>query len=109
MDEGDKLLLYGSRENIIALDEKRSDPEEGKKHRERVEVFKRKWQRAASNRAEGYAVTELVIRKEGWLAGKRLDQLRFTDIGVVVLGIDGMMDRMLALPLAASEFEGKIS
>ena len=87
VDEGDKLLLYGSRENIIALDEKRSDPEEEEKHRQRVEKFRRKWQQEAENRAEGYAVTELVIREEGWLADKRLDQLRFTDIGVVVLGI----------------------
>ena len=31
IDEGDKLLLYGSREIIVALDKERSNPEEGKK------------------------------------------------------------------------------
>ena len=105
--EGDKLLLYGSRKKIIALDKERSNPEEGKKHRERVEAFKRQWQREADNRAEGYAVTELVVRKEGWLADKRLDQLRFTDIGVVVLGIERKGGSYVGSPTGSEGIQGE--
>jgi Trk K+ transport system NAD-binding subunit len=107
INEGDKLLLYGSRKIIIALDKDRSDPEEGKKHRERVEAFRRQWQREADNRAEGYAVTELVVRKEGWLADKRLDQLRFTDIGVVVLGIERKEGLYVGSPTGSERIQGE--
>jgi len=37
---------------------------------------------------EGYWVTELLIRKEGWLTDKRLEELHLTEIGIIVLGIE---------------------
>jgi K+/H+ antiporter YhaU regulatory subunit KhtT len=37
---------------------------------------------------EGYWVTELIVREEGWVSGKRLEELHLTDIGVIVLGIE---------------------
>ena len=107
VDEGDKLLLYGDRENIITLDKRRSDPEEGKKHRKRVEEFRRQWQRETDNRIEGYAVTELVVRNEGWLANKRLDQLRFTEIGVVVLGIERNDESYIGSPTGSERIQGE--
>jgi len=37
--------------------------------------------------AGDYAIMELEVQKEGWLAGKRLEELRLADEGILVLGM----------------------
>lgn len=37
---------------------------------------------------EGYWITELFIRPESWVVGKRLSELYLTEIGLIILGIE---------------------
>lgn len=50
-----------------------------------------------------YAVTELKIEEENWLAGKQLSECRLTDEGVTVLGISRADGDYLGVPQADTE------
>lgn len=84
---GDRLIVYGSRDNVIALDERRGNPEAGEAHRRAVAEQRAQWRKQADAHGAGYLVTEMVVHKNGWIAGKRLDELRLGDVGITVLGI----------------------
>lgn len=72
-----------------------------------MEEFRRKWQRGVDKKSEAYAVTELVVRNSGWLANKKLNQLRFTDIGVVVLGIEHTDGSYVGTPTGGELIRGE--
>lgn len=105
--KGDKLIVYGNRSNIIALDERRSKPEAGEAHRAMVEDRRTQWRKEADRRGEGYAVTEMVVRQKGWLAGKRLDELRLGDVGVNVLGIKRANGEYVGSPTGSTRIRGE--
>ncbi|MCA8987710.1 MAG: TrkA C-terminal domain-containing protein [Planctomycetaceae bacterium] len=52
---------------------------------------------------EGYAVTEMHVEKQDWLAGKTLKNLRLPDEGVLVLGIQRQGGSYLGAPEADTE------
>jgi Trk K+ transport system NAD-binding subunit len=104
---GDKLIVYGSRENIAALDAGKGDPEAGARHRQLVEERRMQWKREADRRGEGYCVTEMVIRQKGWLANKRLDELRLGDVGVIVLGIQRVNGEYIGSPVGSTRIRGE--
>ena len=104
---GDKILVYGARERIIALDEGRGDPEKGKEHQQFVEEKRAQWKKEADNRGEGYSVTEIVIRQKGWLAGKRLIDLRLGDVGINILGVYRAGGDYIGSPVGSTRLYGE--
>ena len=85
--KNDKLILYGARTRIMELDRTKGDDEAGERHKQAVEASRRKWRERADERADGYDVSEMVIRKKSWMVGRRLDELRLPDVGINILGI----------------------
>lgn len=55
---------------------------------------------------EGYWVTELMIRVDGWLKEKRLEELYLTDIGVLVLGIERKNGTFIGSPTGRCRIQG---
>jgi K+/H+ antiporter YhaU regulatory subunit KhtT len=56
---------------------------------------------------EGYWITELIIRRAGWLTDKRLDELYLTDIGLVVLGIERVNGAFIGSPTGTDRIHGE--
>jgi Trk K+ transport system NAD-binding subunit/uncharacterized membrane protein YuzA (DUF378 family) len=104
---GDRLIIYGARDNIVGLDKGRSDPEAGLRHRAEIEERRAQWRKHADAHGEGYAVMELVARKKGWLAGKRLDELRLGDVGINVLGIKRVSGEYLGTPTGTTRIQAE--
>jgi K+/H+ antiporter YhaU regulatory subunit KhtT len=50
----------------------------------------------------GYSVTELHIEEEAWLVGRRLDELRLSDLGVNVLAIQRALQQFEGNPTGAT-------
>ena len=104
---GDRLIIYGARDNIVGLDKGRSDPEAGLRHHAEIEERRAQWRKHADAHGEGYAVMELVARKKGWLAGKRLDELRLGDIGINVLGIKRVSGEYVGTPTGTTRIQAE--
>lgn len=105
--KGDTLVIYGNRERIIALDEGKGDPQRGEAYRRLAEERRAQWRKEADRRGEGYAVTELVVKQQGWLAGKRLDELRLGDVGIIVLGIHRASGAYAGSPVGSTRLYGE--
>ena len=54
----------------------------------------------------GYSVTELQIEEDDWLIGQRLDQLRLSDVGVNVLGIQRVNNVFEGNPTGSTYIRG---
>lgn len=102
---GDRLIVYGARDNIVALDENRDKKEAGEQHRRMMEERRAQWRKHADAHGEGYIVTELVVRKNGWITGKRLEELRLGDVGVNVLGVKRPSGEYVGTPTGATQID----
>ena len=47
---------------------------------------------------EGYSVSELIVDPDDWLMCRRLDELRLSDVGINVLGIQRTEGDYIAVP-----------
>jgi K+/H+ antiporter YhaU regulatory subunit KhtT len=56
---------------------------------------------------EAYSVTEILVESQDWLVGKRLEQLRLSDVGVNVLGIHRADGDFVGSPVGITYIRGE--
>lgn len=103
---GDRIILYGRRSVIEALETQKENPEAGANHMALIQERRIRWRHEAEARGEGFLVMEMVVRPEGWLCNKRLDDLRLGDAGVHVLGIRRAGGDYIGAPVGSTYIRG---
>ncbi len=104
---GDRLIVYGARERILALDERKGKEEEGRKHRAAVEERRALWQGQAGAPGEDHRVTELVVRQKSWLVNRSLKGAALAEAGVLVLAIKRIGGTFISTPPGDMRLQGE--
>lgn len=84
---GDRLIVYGGRESIAALDEAKARPDHEEKHFHNLREIQARREKVGEERAASFGVTEAHV-DSGKMAGKKISELALDGQEVSVLGIE---------------------
>ncbi len=85
--KNDKVIVYGGRESIAALDEAKGRPDHEEKHFHNLKEIQAKREKVGEERAAAFGVAEAHVDSEK-MAGKKISELALDGQEVSVLGIE---------------------
>jgi len=96
---GDRLIVYGGRESIAALDEAKADPGHEEKHFHNLREIQAQREKVGVDRAAAFGVAEAHVDSEK-MAGKKISELALDGQEVSVLGIKRADGAYVEVPVA---------
>jgi Trk K+ transport system NAD-binding subunit len=85
---GDRLIVYGAREAVAALDDGKNEPEDEVKHFRVLAEIQSRRDREGTEPGEGYCVSEAQFDEEDWGVGKKVGEVTGDQSKVSVLGVE---------------------
>ncbi len=85
--DGDTLIVYGVRESIERLDRQRGDVDGWEKHQQ-VVAAKQDHAQTTEFSETALSIFELTVKRDSWIVGRTLQDLRLNNKGVAVFGVE---------------------
>ncbi len=85
---GDRVIVYGDRAAIAALDEAKAVPADEEKHFHNLNAIQAKREQVGEEKAATYCVAETQVDSDDWAAGRKLSELAIDTQELSVLGIE---------------------